>query len=554
MTPRHASACGRATLAILLLFVARSARAERLFVGILEADSYQSVIYGASAFSRVADLPFALELVQTSLAKNMRLPSFAGISASDTLRIVQTIDPALPLAADNPASVALIPLADNGAAAREAFAAAYKTRTPMDPFTLFETPADTNLTARVAVAFTGHHLLTSTSRSALAWAWENRAKLIDAPPQSIPGTFRVLVNPQRFADLLGSRSEKASAFVNLDKLIRDFESLSFSLTLDGQALAFTVRGRPQKGSPLDALAASWRAPSAHLWNGVPDNAFFVSLSACDRPELWEPYLGKSRSRLLDPMADLVPSSSLTGERLSYLAPNQGGQGLCFVQIEPVTNAAPVRDAIQRLHTADKGSDVVLTQRPRRRAAGTPIESYAIAVRPPDVGADGKPDQPSLLFPLLSLFLKQAVLETAVTNGYLITVIGKPDSLEGELPALAFPEKTLNLRRRIGGQDPALNGNLTAGASLYVAALLRHVVSLMPEVKPEQISKLPAGGDGAMFGVSLSDDRTLTASLRFQSNEIAALQRINREGREVLQELFFQMFAKQMMKQQVPPGN
>ncbi|HNX35066.1 MAG TPA: hypothetical protein PKM57_10585 [Kiritimatiellia bacterium] len=552
MTPRHLCVSGRAALAVLALSWARDIRAERLFVGILEVDSYQSVIYGASAFSRVADLPLALDLVQTTLAKNLSLPSFAGVSATEPLHIVQTLDPALPVAADNPANVALIPLADDGTATREAFAAAYRTQTPLETGTLFETPSDTNLPPRVAIAVADRHLFTSVSRDALAWAWQNRAKLIGAPPQNLPGTFRVLVNPQRLADLLGSRGEKASAFINADKLIRDFDSLAFSLTLDGQALAFAVRGSPKKESALGALTTAWRQPSARLWNGSPDDAFFMSLTASGSPGLWAPYLGAARSRLFDPLSGLAPRTAFTGEKLTYLAPNRNRQGLCFVQIEPVTNAAPVRDAIGKLHTAEKNGDLLLTPKPPRRIADTPVATYALMLQPPATGSDGKPADPSILFTLLSLFLKQAVLETAVADGHLITVIGSPQSIDGELPALAFREKTLTLQRKISAQDPALNTNLTASASLQIASLLRYVVSIMPDVKPEQIRLLPTGGDGATFGISLTDERTLTASLRFQSNEIAALQRINRDGREVLQELFFQMFAKQMMRQSAPP--
>ena len=549
MTSRHTPVFRRATFAGLLFLVAQNTLAERLFVGILEADSYQSILYGASAFSRMADLPLALELVQNTLSKKLSLPSFTGIAASEMLRIVQTIDPALPLGADNPATVALIPLADNGEASREAFAAAYKTRTVLDPVTLYENPSDTNLTPRVAVAVSERHLLTSTSRDALDWAWRNRAKFIEAPTQSIPGTVRILVNPQRFADLLGSRSEKAADLLNVGSLIRDFDSLSFALTLDGQALSFTVRGAPKKDTGLEALAASWRKPSDKLWNGVPDTAFFMWLTACDKPELWDAYLGKTRSRLLHPVVDLAPQTAFTGERLFYLAPNKDKSGLCFVQIEPVTNAAPVREAIQNLHTAEQEGNILLTRRPQRSTAGTPVETYAITLQPPAV-SDGKKAEPSVLFTVLSLFLKRAVLETAVTDGHLISVIGTEHSIEGELQALAFSEKPLNLHRKISGQYSALNEKLNAGATLHVARLVRHVVSIMPGVKPEQVRLLPTGGDGATLGISLKD-QTLTASLRIQSNEIAALQRINRDGRDVLQELFFQMFAKQMMGPQVP---
>ena len=215
MTLFHAHITRRLALAAVLAVSARGSRAEQAFVGILEADSYQSVIYGASAFSRVADLPIALEVINATLMKTLALPSFTGVSSTDTMRVVQTVDPALPLTDSNPANVAIMPLSDTGATVLRSFSTAYATRSQSGSITLFEQPNDTNLAARVAVAVTGRFLLTSTSRAALVWAWENRTRLIDAPPQTIAGTLRVLVNPQRLADVLGTRSEKAASVVNL---------------------------------------------------------------------------------------------------------------------------------------------------------------------------------------------------------------------------------------------------------------------------------------------------------------------------------------------------
>ena len=544
---------GRLAITVALAACAHSARAERTFVGILEADSYQSVIYGASAFSRVAELPVALELINATLMKNLSLPSFNGVSSTDLLRVVQTVDPTLPLADGNPANVALVPLSDTGTTVLQAFSAAYEKRSEKGHFLLFENPKDTNLASRVAVAVTGHTLITSASREALVWAWDNRTRLIDAPPQSIPGTLRVLVNPQRLADILGTRSEKASSVVNLDKLIRDFGTLSFSLTLEGQAVTLTLRGKPAAGSALQALQAALRPPAARLWNGSPDNAFFTSLSACDNPQLWNTYLGESHLQLLRPVTGLAPQASFTGDRLLYLAPTKSKQGLCFVQVEPVKDAESVRQAIQKLHTLKTNDGIELTRKPQRLAGNLQIESYEVTVRPPEAPTNGsKPEDPSLMLTMASLFLKQAVLDATVTDGHLITVLGPAETLEDELPNLAFREKALPLSRKIGLQNTALDSTLYLGASLNVADLLRHIVSIMPGVKPEHLRVLSTGGDGATFGISRSDDQTLTASLRIHTNEIAALQRMNRDGREVLQELFFQIFSSQMMHQQAPP--
>jgi hypothetical protein len=54
---------------IAILLTTFTCRAERLFIGILEADSIQSIHYGAAAFSRISDLPLVQEQVQARLAQ-----------------------------------------------------------------------------------------------------------------------------------------------------------------------------------------------------------------------------------------------------------------------------------------------------------------------------------------------------------------------------------------------------------------------------------------------------------------------------------------------------
>jgi hypothetical protein len=100
-----------AALALSGLFVCAAQSCTRpLFVSILEADSYQSVVYCASAFSRVAELPLAHDLINTTLAENLVLPSFNGLSRRN-VRIVQTVEPSRP-SPRKPPNVAVIPLVD----------------------------------------------------------------------------------------------------------------------------------------------------------------------------------------------------------------------------------------------------------------------------------------------------------------------------------------------------------------------------------------------------------------------------------------------------------
>lgn len=535
-------------LALSVAFWASASRGERLFIGVLEADGYQSVIYSASAFSRYADLPLVMDLVNSGLAETFLTPSFSCIAPSETFRVVQTVDPALPRGDKNPANVAILPLSGNAASVQQLFDSAYTVRRESAPFIWYERAKNTNAAPQVVIAISGRHLLTSTSQEAIQWAWDNRTRLIDAPAQSIPGTLRVLVNPQRLADLLGARSDQAASVINIDKLLRDFDMFSFSLTLDGQAVALAARGKPKTGSALDSLSKALRPPLPKLWNGLPDEALFASVSGCDNPQLWDTFLGKMSFRLLRPVSDMVPQTAFSGDRLAYLVPTRATRGLCWVSIEPVKTAEPVREAIRRLHTVQANDGVSLTPEPPRKKGAMTIETYSLSFQKP---AAANPDEKqksetSTLFTLMTLFLKQAVLETTVTDNHLVTVLGPPQSIDDQLDALKFSEKALTLQRKIAAQDPALSGNLCQGAALMSASLLRHIVSIMPEVKPEHLRAFPLGGDGETFGISMGEDRTLTASLRFQSSEIAALQRINKDGREALQELVFQLFSNQML--------
>ncbi len=545
----------RAAGLFLAVLLPRAVHAERLFVGILETDSYQSVIYGASAFSRLADLPLALEWVQGTLDRAICLPSFAGADRGRTLRIVQTVETQTPVGAGNPANVAIIPLTDDGRTVLETLAAAYRKQTRIESLTRFESPVSTNHTPVVTVAVAKRHLFTSPSAEAVLWAWENRSLLLDAPPQSIPGTLRFLVNPQRLADLTGLRSEKTEAFGNTDRFLRDCETFSFALTLDSQALTLTVRGKPAAGTGLARLAAAMRPPRATLWNGLPEHAFFASLSACDAPHLWDPYLGPQRLSLLRPGSGLAPTNGFSGDCLVALSPTRDQRGICLVRIEPVVRAADAEKAIRSLHTVTHTDGITLKPLPARRTAtGVEVVSYDLAFHAPDAVGNGKADL-SVLNTLLALFLKQAVLETAVTEGFAITTVGPVQTLDRELPDLAFPERQLTLERRLRMRDPALADEpLTTGANLRLASLLRHLVSIIPNVKPEHLRLLPTGGDGAAFGLARGADGSFTASLRFGTTEWAALQRINRDGRAVLQELFFQMFARQMMEMRQAPAD
>lgn len=537
-------------LAAFMLTAACAACAEHLFVAMVESDNYLSGVYGMTAFSRSAELPIKPDSVQQRLASMLALPSFSGVSSREALRIVQTVDPALPLSDENPALVALIPLADTGATVQQFFSEAYASSTPLDNATLFEKPSETNLAPRVAAALSGKHLLASRSPTALAWAWKNRASLIGAPAQSSGTTFRALVNPQRMADLSRKYTATAASVFNADRFLKDFETLSIEVNVNGQDLDVTLRGTPKPDTPLEKIVASRLLPDGPLWNVIPDNAFYALVAASGTDRHWIAYRGSAKIPILNPARSMLPPQAFSGDRALYLAPTESRRGLCLVQIEPVKDSEAVKQAIRKLHTAPREDGIVLRRGTPRQSAGAEIETYSISVQAAAAKANGTNavHSTSMLNTILSLFLKHAALETALVNGNLITVVGPPQAFSRELPPDLLAAKPMPLHRRLHTQNGILSAeDISAGGTLKASALLRHVIKMMPDIKPEQTSRIPAGGDGASLGVCIGRQRDLTVSAHFTANEIAALQRANRDGRLLLQELLFQMFARQMME-------
>ncbi|MDD4101846.1 MAG: hypothetical protein PHU80_04350 [Kiritimatiellae bacterium] len=542
------------TLAAFVCLTAVSVgRAERLFVAMVEADNYLSAIYGMSAFCRSAELPIKPESVELRLASMLALPSFSGVSSREPLRFVQTVDPALPLSDDNPALVALIPLADTGATVQHFFNEAYGSSTPLENYTLFENPSSTNLAPRVAAALSGKHLLASRSPEALDWTWANRASLIGAPSQSSSGTFRALVNPQRMADLSGKYTVFSETIFNADRFLKDFETLMIEVALDGQALDITLRGTPKPDTPLDKIAALRLLPDRPLWNAIPENAFYASVTASGPDRHWNAYRGSAELPLLNPARSMLPPQAFSGDRVLYLAPTKSRRGLCLVQIETVKDREAVKQTIKKLHTAPREDGIVLRRGSPRQSAGLEIETYSIAL-PSVAQANGTNavSSASMLNTILSLFLKHAALETALVKDNLITVVGPPQALSQELPSDLFASTPVPLHRKLQAQNTAMSAEeIAAGGVFRASALLRHIVTMMPDIKPDQARRFPVGGDGASLGICISPQRGLTVSARFAANEIAALQRANRDGRQILQELLFQMFARQMLETPQP---
>jgi hypothetical protein len=535
-------------LAAIILCAACYGRAERLFVALVETDNYMSAVYGISAFTRSAELPADPDLVKERFASVLALPSFEGVSPRDPLRVVQTVDLSMPISVENPCNVALVPLADSGLTAQDFFKDTYASSTPLQNATLFKNPTVTNIAPQVAAVIYGKHLMVSRSPDALAWAWDNRVSLIGAPSQTSGITFRALVNPQRIADLSGKYTAFVAPVFNADSFLKDFERLSIDVNVDSQALTATLRGTPKPDTPLDKLAGVRMLPDGALWNTIRDNVFFAYVAASGPEMNWHAYRGNADLPVINPARSMLPPQAFSSDRALYLAISESRRGLCLVQIEPVKDRDAVKQAIKKLHTVSRKDGIVLQHGTPRQSDGSKIETYTISVSPtPPKNNTNVVHSASMLNTILALFLKQAVLETALVNDNLITVIGSPNSFNRKLAADLFAAKPIQLHRMLQTQSRSLSADdMAVAGQLKASALLRHVVTMVPDIKPEQVRNFPAGGDGAFAGLCIGQQRDIKATVRFSANEISALQRANRDGRKLLQDMLFQIFARQMM--------
>lgn len=523
------------------------AHGEQMFVSILEADSLESINYGAVGFSRTADLPLVREQVEAWLNGSVLVPKLAGIAPNELLRIVLTVDPGKPIDKNNPASVALLKVIDDGTTARQELAAAYQRQRDERDFAIYEEPHDTNMVARVAVATTGHWLITSESVEALGWVWENRQRLIGAPRQTLPGTFRVLVNPQHFADLYGARIEVLLPLFKFGEFLREFETLTLSFTLSGLYAGVTISGTPLKETALAALVDSWQLPEESFWSAVADQPYFVSLGSYADGAQWQPFLVENSFEIFKPFVEGVDP----GVRVTQIVATRDNKGLCLVQQSRVKSGEAATARMRALADNQSESATFKLKHGRsRQVGGSTIEVYEFEQQKFSTDIE---NSTSLLQALLMLVIRNAVLEVTVVNDWQVIMLGPQGALDELLPPRDYQARHLTLNRVIGNQDDALDHDLVFGGKLLSSSLLRQAVTIMPEAKQEQVRRLPLGGDGAFWGIKKRDD-TLVASLRIYANEIAALQRINRDGRATLQEIFFTIFTKQLMEMQVPKAD
>lgn len=538
-------------VALLSLFIgARVCHGEQLFVGIIETESYYSLELSVSAFANVTGIPELKDQFKIKASQLTALPVMAGFEKSGRLRVIQTVDPTEPLSDINPASTAIIPVADEGKEIERLLNESYTTRnTWRSNINVYSNPVSTNLAPTVAITKEGRWLLASRSQEALLWVTKN-PKLLNAPPLPQKGALKFLINPQRTAAILNAKGDPT--LLQLFKpveILQELELCSITLALEVQSLTITAEATPLSGTPLATLVKSLNKPEAALLNSAPASTFLCSLSKCVEPEIWNRFTLNLQSHLAPALTQLNTKELFTGERAQYLAPSKDGKGLIFVQIEPLNNAAAVLDAIKALNSTAP-SDAAISLEKITPADAPTAESFCYKLH---LKSKDEESTPSAIRTIASLFIEHAYLEMAIKDNQLITAVGPKNSLAEVISNIPGSPRNISLLSELKIKNDSFNQNPLSGTKLELTKLLRYTASIIPGITQKQLTILPEGGYGLTFGLDKGSGTTIKGSLQISADELAALKNINTSGRELMQKLLLSMLTQHIEGIGLPSG-
>ncbi|MFA7172016.1 MAG: hypothetical protein WC340_01160 [Kiritimatiellia bacterium] len=537
---------------VILLFPFIGTRAclgERLFVGILETESYHSLELSVAAFANVTRMPELNAQLKAKASQLTALPVISGFVKDKRLRVIQSIDPAELLSDINPANTAIIPIKDEGKEIERLLNESYSACDLWhSKINVYSKPLSTTLFPSVAIAKQGQWLLASRSQEALLWIIEN-PKLLNAPPLPQKGTLKYLINPQRAAAILKAQSDLTlMQFFKPIEILQELEMCSFALALEPQSLTITAEATPLPGAQLTTLAKTLRKPEATLLNSAPPSTFLLSISKCEEPEIWNRFALNLQQHISPALTQLNTKKLFTGERVQYLAPSKDKKGLVFVQLEPLDNASAVMDAIKILDTTTP-SDAAITLEKIAPSAASQSDSvcYKLHLKPKD-----EQSEPSAIYTIASLFIKHAYLEMAIKDNQLIIVVGPKNSLAEVVSRILGSPRDISLLTELNIRNDSFSHDPLSGIKLELTKLLRFTASMIPHITQQQLATLPEGGYGLTFGLDKGSGALIKGSFQISADEFSALKNISTTGRELMQKLLMSMLAQRIERIELPP--
>lgn len=544
MSRFRTSSKGAGKRILAAVFSATLLRSEPLFVSILEMDSYEFARQSVRYFEGKTGLDAYSGELDAFFAKSIPLPAGYWLAHNKPIRFVTALDTAKPLSDENPAVLSIVPMIDRGDRLLDASSALYRERgkSEADVHT-FRSPASTNLAPEVHLAFDGTLALMSRSRETLDWGWKVRDRFIKSSLAVLPGTFRLLVNAQRFAGLLPLFAPDVARYGICAEILKNFPTAFVTLDVRPQGLGVAVRGIPKENSPLAAQAELWSAPPPKLWTRIPRDPIFACVSCSKPPSFVKNYFPCPYDGLFAPLLPLFPESVFEGPAVSFLTATDDGKGLCFLSCANVADNTDLGVAAARLPGA--GGAIKWTALPSRRALDTTVYRFRAELMKDKLKQASQTE--ALLQMVLQLFLQKTLMEAFVKDGELVVMLGPDRPLaEAGWEKILRPMPSLQTLDRELAFDPWFDsGTLLQGTRLNPSAFLSRSFSIIPGIRREQLLALPNIGDSGIFGIAKADDGTFTIGVRLPTTEIASLCKFDTDARRMLQDIFFQLLARQM---------
>lgn len=527
---------------ILLLCLCLTLRAEQIWVGTLETDSLQSLQLSVSAFTQTASLPGNAEEQTALLQHFFSLPTLDYINEGEPLRVFWVADSARPLGAEgNPAPLSVLPLKRDTKPLDFYLFKAYKSKRSLLGITTYTVPVSTNSPECVVIHEANRTMTIAPSRALFDWLQSQKGALPAYLPRQTSETLRLKFNPRILAELLPLKTMNAAYAM----LANSCEDTALGINPEGRGCTIALHVRPKAESPLEALLNDMPVPNPELWNAIPANALFSTLYTEPGKTNWGTYLNQSATNVFATIfADLQPL--LGRERLLYLVPTRQRNGMSFIQIAPVADENATREAIKHLSTRENKIGFRLKHERTRKALAQTFERYTLTYQPETpVAATNAPTETTTvsLATVMPLFLRNALLEVTVKEGYLFAVASSASAIEQECPDYPFPIQRLTLKQRL--TTFSASTNIIAAGDLCVLAFLRQLVAMLASADVQSKNIFAALTDGFQFWLTRDPDNTSTLSIRLAANSITALQKAFTEDREALQDIFFTLFTNQI---------
>lgn len=525
-------------LSLVLFLVCSILSADVFFIHCLESDSFSTASIGIRSFCKMADYPDQEQKALNALTRIIGVPAQQGIDIDGLFRVITAADTTAPLSSTNPSTLAILPLSGPESTVLSALASQYPSRTSIQSIpggALFSGCTNAPFSPTAAIAFSEKFAMISPSPALLSWGVKNSSQLTHAPRQPGPDTFRILANGPRFAQLAPILFPEIRVHEKIASIISDFNTLLFSLSCSGEKINVSVRGTPRANSDTHTLASRWKTPTRSLWQTLPQNASFTSLSSSFPASFLTPYFPFPYSLLLSPLD--VPDRARTGDHACAFFLDSGRKGLLFATVDQLHP----HHGLSRIPSLKQHQNISFTPLPPRKSTFGDISRFQVKLLT-------SADSSSLAQSLLSLYLNASILECAIIQNKLFCVYG-PNSPLIEMTVAQFSPKnqSMTLNRKINLSCPPLhkNENLIAAAHLSLVQLIHQSASLSPRIPPELLTALPQQGSGFDLSLTQSESAEVCLSLSARTDELRELKKAETALRPILQEIFLQILTEKL---------